>query len=48
VIDERFNGGGQVADYIIEAMQRRIVGYWGPIATAQSRQHRMHPFQDQR
>jgi tricorn protease len=28
VIDERFNGGGQVADYIIEAMQRRTVGYW--------------------
>jgi tricorn protease len=28
VIDERFNGDGHVADYIIEAMQRRIVGYW--------------------
>src|SRR6202020_3023961 len=28
VIDERFNGGGQVADYIIEAMQRKIIGYW--------------------
>jgi tricorn protease len=28
VIDERFNGGGQVADYIIEAMQRKTVGYW--------------------
>ncbi len=28
VIDERFNGGGQVADYIIEAMQRKNVGYW--------------------
>ena len=28
VIDERFNGGGQMADYIIEAMQRRVVGYW--------------------
>jgi tricorn protease len=28
VIDERFNGGGQMADYIIEAMQRKIVGYW--------------------
>ncbi len=28
VIDERFNGGGQVADYVIEAMQRKIVGYW--------------------
>ncbi len=28
VIDERFNGGGQVADYVIEAMQRKVVGYW--------------------
>jgi tricorn protease len=28
VIDERFNGGGQMADYIIEAMQRKTVGYW--------------------
>jgi tricorn protease len=28
VIDERFNGGGQVADYIIEAMQRKLEGYW--------------------
>ncbi|MEO8597775.1 MAG: PDZ domain-containing protein, partial [Candidatus Solibacter sp.] len=30
VIDERFNGGGQVADYIIEAMQRHLMGYWSP------------------
>ena len=30
VIDERFNGGGQVADYIIEAMQRRLMDYWSP------------------
>jgi tricorn protease len=28
VIDERFNGGGQVADYIIEALQRKTIGYW--------------------
>jgi len=28
VIDERFNAGGQVADYIIEAMQRKTMGYW--------------------
>jgi tricorn protease len=28
VIDERFNSGGQVADYVIEAMQRKTVGYW--------------------
>jgi tricorn protease len=28
VIDERFNGGGQVADYVIEAMQRKTIGYW--------------------
>jgi tricorn protease len=28
VIDERFNSGGQVADYIIEAFERKTVGYW--------------------
>lgn len=30
IIDERFNGGGQVADYIIEAMQRSLMAYWSP------------------
>lgn len=30
VIDERFNGGGQVADYIIQAMQRTLMSYWSP------------------
>jgi tricorn protease len=30
VIDERFNSGGQVADYIIEALSRHIEGYWSP------------------
>ena len=30
VIDERFNSGGQVADYIIEAMNRRLMGWWSP------------------
>lgn len=30
VIDERFNGGGQVADYIIEAVSRHIESYWAP------------------
>ncbi len=28
VIDERFNTGGQAADYIIEYMQRKIWNYW--------------------
>jgi len=28
VIDERFNGGGQMADYIIEVLGRRLQGYW--------------------
>ena len=28
VIDERFNAGGQAADYIIEYMQRKIWNYW--------------------
>ncbi len=30
IIDERFNAGGQVADYIIEAMQRKLLSYWSP------------------
>jgi tricorn protease len=30
IIDERFNAGGQMADYIIEVMNRRIEAYWSP------------------
>ncbi len=30
IIDERFNSGGQVADYIIEAMERQLLSYWSP------------------
>ena len=30
VIDERFNGGGQIADYIVEVMKRQIVSFWVP------------------
>jgi tricorn protease len=30
VIDERFNGGGQVADYFIEVLDRHIESYWAP------------------
>jgi tricorn protease len=30
VIDERFNAGGQIADYIIEVMSRRVEAYWSP------------------
>lgn len=28
IVDERFNGGGQVADYYIELLRRPLVGYW--------------------
>jgi len=28
VIDERFNGGGSAADYIINAMRRPLMNYW--------------------
>jgi tricorn protease len=28
IIDERFNAGGQVADYIIEVLGRKIESYW--------------------
>jgi tricorn protease len=30
IIDERFNAGGQVADYMIEVMSRHIEAYWSP------------------
>ncbi|THD64118.1 S41 family peptidase [Phenylobacterium sp.] len=30
VVDERFNGGGQMADYIIEVLSRHLQGYWSP------------------
>lgn len=30
VIDERFNAGGQVADYIIEALKRQLISWWSP------------------
>jgi tricorn protease len=30
IIDERFNGGGQVADYVIEVLGRKIETYWSP------------------
>jgi tricorn protease len=30
VIDERFNGGGQIADYIIEVLSRHVEAYWSP------------------
>jgi tricorn protease len=28
IIDERFNGGGQVADYYIDALRRPLISYW--------------------
>ena len=28
IVDERFNGGGQVADYYIEMLRRPLVSYW--------------------
>ncbi len=30
IIDERFNGGGQAADYMIEVMKRPVMSYWAP------------------
>jgi tricorn protease len=30
IIDERFNGGGQLGDYFIEVMTRRLLNYWAP------------------
>ena len=28
ILDERYNGGGQVADYIIDALSREVMSYW--------------------
>ncbi|MDF1797990.1 MAG: PDZ domain-containing protein, partial [Planctomycetota bacterium] len=28
VLDERYNGGGQVADYVIETLERDVMSYW--------------------
>jgi tricorn protease len=28
IIDERFNGGGSVADYYIEVLQKKLIAYW--------------------
>ena len=30
IIDERFNAGGQVADYVVEVLGRKIESYWSP------------------
>jgi tricorn protease len=30
VLDERFNAGGQVADYVIEVLRRPLLSYWAP------------------
>jgi tricorn protease len=30
VIDERFNGGGKAADYIIDMLSRSLLSYWAP------------------
>ncbi len=32
VIDERFNGGGSAADYIVDVLQRKIDGYFNNVA----------------
>jgi tricorn protease len=30
VIDDRFNGGGQAAEYIIDVLNRRLISHWQP------------------
>jgi tricorn protease len=32
IVDERFNGGGQAADYIIDVLQRQFDGYFNNVA----------------
>lgn len=35
VIDERFNGGGQIADYIVDCLRRPLMCLWAPREGAQ-------------
>ena len=28
IVDERFNGGGQIADYVIDELRRPVTSYW--------------------
>ena len=30
IIDERFNSGGQIADYYIDILRRPFASYWAP------------------
>ena len=30
IVDERFNAGGQIADYVIEVLGRHVQNYWSP------------------
>ncbi len=30
IVDDRFNSGGQVADYVIDVMMRPLQGFWSP------------------
>ena len=30
IVDERFNGGGQIADYYIDILRRPFASYWAP------------------
>jgi tricorn protease len=37
IIDERFNGGGQIADYYIDILRRPFASYWAPRYGADNR-----------
>lgn len=39
VIDERFNGGGSAADYIVDMMDRPLLNYWATRAGKDFRDH---------
>lgn len=30
IVDDRFNAGGQAADYVIDVLNRRLISYWQP------------------
>ena len=44
ILDERFNGGGQVADYVIDVLNRPLLGWWQLRAMVRSTAaRRLHP-----
>ncbi len=39
IIDERYNGGGDIADYIIDYLRRPLLGYWFTMREGRGHHH---------